>query len=52
VVTNAILECRGVRGDLAVQQVGQHRGGIAVQGIAVAGAAGDVLPELVARGRA
>src|SRR5437867_369986 len=46
---DAIGPTRDRRGDLAVQHVRQHRHGIAVERVAIPGAAGDVLPELIAR---
>src|SRR5437867_6581469 len=45
---DAIGLARGLARDLAVQDVGEHQLGSAVERIAVAGAAGDVFPELIA----
>src|SRR6266404_6995116 len=46
---DAVGRDRHRRRDLAVQHVGEDRRGVAIQRIAIAGATGDVLPELVAR---
>src|SRR5262249_45797042 len=46
---DTVLVARRCGGDLAVQHVGQHRGGVAVERIAIARAARDVFPQLIAR---